>query len=160
MASGPYRRDYFGPAGDGTYSTHAFHHRDTVLTLSAKAVANSRRRHRAREEAADRWRPLDSGTFYVSTRALFFESWTGVRRWSLGGIDAAYMTARSQFRFTGVSDQGYEVHWLVTSAWAELAFALWALTCRVPHPHLLTLFPEEWRARARARGLALPRLDP
>lgn len=159
VASGPYRRDYFGPAGDGTYLTQNYHHRDTLLTVSAKALSNSRSRHRARAEAAHRWRPLDTGTFYVSTRSLYFESWSGVRGWSLGGIETAYMTARSQFRFTGVSDQGNEVHWLVTSAWAELAFALWALTRAVPHPHLLELFPDEWRERARARGLTLPPLD-
>jgi hypothetical protein len=160
VASGPYRRDYFGPAGDGTYLAHAYHHRDTLLAMSAKALSNSRQRRVARDETAHRWLPLDEGTFYVSTRSLYFESWSAVREWSFGGIEAACMTARSRFRFIGVSDLGDEVHWLVTSAWAELAFALWALNRAVPHPHLLSLFPDEWRDRARARGLVLPPLDP
>ncbi len=160
VASGPYRRYFFGPAGGSTVLTHSYHSRDPMSLKNVTAVVNSLTRPQAEREVEQQWRSLDSGTLYVSNASLYFETWGGVRPWSFEGIDVAYMTARSQFRFNGSSDQGNDVHWLVTSAWAELGFALWAVTRSVPHPHLLTLFPEEWRARARARGLALPRLDP
>lgn len=162
VASGPYSQQWFGAVGDGTYtsSTYAFGGPLTMAaTLGVSAIGNAGRRRRARYAATPKWHTLDDGVLHVSTLSMYFEGQEGWRPWTFDGIDTAQMLARCAIEHSGRSDSGEACRLQTRSPWAELAFALWAIRRGVRHPHLPFLFPQDWRDRAQALGIAPPQVD-
>lgn len=159
LASSSYALSWFGAVGDGSYGSSVVAFGGPLMmaaTLGASAVGNSNRRRQAALDATPMWRPLDSGALYVSTHALYFDGPAGWRPWAYGAIDSAHLRGRCSIEYAGRSDDGASCRFWLNSAWAELAFALWAVARGVEHPDLHHLFPLEWQERLRASGRDLP----
>jgi hypothetical protein len=159
VASGPYRRQFFGSLGNAQYY-HQVNRSGSVVLMGVTAIGNSTRRQRAEEDATLLWRPLDEGLLHVSPVALYFQSASGIVPWAFAGIDYVQMIDRCCLEFGGTADSGNRIQHRVASAWAELVLVLWAFSRNVPHAQFPVLFPPEWRARAQARGLAMPAIGP
>ena len=158
MASGPFRMDHFGVSGDGRYSVLKPSRKSSSLTKGFAVIQNEVRRQSAKRAVTPMWRALDQGSLHLSMEAFYFQSQHGLHPWAFERIDYAHMVGRSVLEFGGTADSRESVQYRVTSPWSELGLVLWSRARNVPHPHLLTLFPEDWRARVNARGLVLPHI--
>ena len=160
VATGPCRREHSPQKGDGNGAVSKPPKHASGPTTGVSAVGNSVGRQKAKRTNTPKWRPLDSGAIYLSMKTIYFQTTSGLSPWPYDGIDYAHMVGRGVFEFGAVRDGNDSVEYRVFSPWSELALILWALARSIPHPHLLNLFPPEWRSRALARGLVLPRLGP
>jgi hypothetical protein len=159
VATGPFRREHFGVAGDGSYQFRKISKRSSALTAGYVMARNSASRYNARQAATPKWRSMDWGTLHLSMEAFYFQSEQGLSPWSFQGVDYAHMVGRSALEFGGTANSGTSVQYRVFSQWSELGLVLWSLARNIPHPQLLGLFPQEWKTRAQARGLGLPPLE-
>lgn len=160
VATGPCRRELARQSGDANWAVSKTPKHVSPPTTGVLAVGYSVGRQKAKRKSAPKWRPLDSGSMYLSMKAIYFQTTSGLSPWPYDGIDHAHMVGRGVLEFGAVRDGNDSVEYRVFSPWSELALILWALARTIPHPHLLNLFPPEWRSRALARGLVLPRLGP
>jgi hypothetical protein len=148
VASGPFRREHFGVAGDGSYQFRKTSKRSSALTAGYVMARNSASRYSAKQAATPKWRLLDNGTLHLSMEAFYFQSEHGLSPWSFQGVDYAHMVGRSALEFGGTADSGTSVQYRVYSRWSELGLILWSLARNIPHPQLLSLFPPDWKLRA------------
>jgi hypothetical protein len=160
VVTGPCRRELARQSGDANCAVGKTPRHVSTPTTGVLAVGNSVGRQKAKRKNAPKWRPLDSGSMYLSMKAIYFQTTSGLSPWPYDGIDYAHMVGRGVLEFGAVREGNDTVEYRVFSPWSELALILWALARSIPHPHLLNLFPPEWRSRALARGLVLPRLGP
>jgi hypothetical protein len=160
VATGPCRREHSPQSADAHCAVSKTPRHASTVTSGVLAVGNSGGRQKTKRTSTPKWRPLDSGSVHLSMKAIYFQTTSGLSSWPYDGIDYAHMVGRGILEFGGVGDGGNCVEYRVFSPWSELALILWALARSIPHPHLLNLFPPEWRSRALARGLVLPRLGP
>jgi len=158
VASGPFRRDHFGLAGDGSYSALKPSRKSSAITKGFAMIHNEVKRQGSKRASTPMWRPLDNGVINLSMEALYLQSDQGVLPWAYDGTDYAHMISRSVLEFGGTADSRNRVQYRITSAWSELALVLWSLARKIPHPQLLILFPEQWQARVQARGLKMPHI--
>ena len=154
VASGPFSRFFFGTSGDGSYSVMRTSRGSSAFTVGFSMIHNQIRKQGAKRAVTPQWRPLDQGLMHLSMDAFYFQADEGVLPFAYEGIDYAQMVARNIVEFGGTADSGNNVRYRVTSPWSEMSLVLWSLARKVPHPHLLTLFPPDWQAKVRARGLA------
>lgn len=154
--------------GDGSY----LHHSSTILAtgrdglkLTAAAAAgqawgNAKRRRRAEMDAIPRWTPVDHGTLWVSNHRFWIESVRGLFPWHWGAVRGINMISQGNVHVHGQSEQG-AVSWQIVSPAAEMIFALWVLTLRVPHQQWMTRawIPPNWIPWAAGLGKQTPFSD-
>lgn len=104
VASGPFRRDHFGLAGDGSYSALKPSRKSSAITKGFAMIHNEVKRQGAKRASTPMWRPLDKGVMHLSMEALYLQSDQGVLPWAYDGIDYAHMISRSVLEFGGTAD--------------------------------------------------------
>ncbi|MFV0525911.1 MAG: hypothetical protein ACK5RL_15605 [Acidimicrobiales bacterium] len=133
-----YYRDWFGPAGDGSYSTFiaggtgAF----GVGLLAATAMASASARSRAARNARPAWRPLDEGELYVSDHGVYLEGRLGLHPFSWQSIAECDLLAPSTLRYGATMNDGTYHRFQVVSLYAELVMLSWAIVRHPAHPYL------------------------
>ncbi|MDF8265170.1 hypothetical protein [Luteipulveratus flavus] len=167
LAQGSFTLYDFLAAGDGTYMHNSsfFYARGglgAALTLGVAAsqiAGNSRRKRAAAAAAVPRWTPISSGHLHVTTHRTCFQTAAKFFVWDYGSMTTAQLMASHQMQFTGSTDDGRQVSWIVDSVWAALLFTIWARRCHAQHPQYVsrTWVPQGWYERARASSYGLPR---
>ncbi|RJT89055.1 hypothetical protein D6T64_08040 [Cryobacterium melibiosiphilum] len=159
--------DSFHAAGDGSYNrsstfvwgTGAFGLALAAGTLAASAAGNASRRNQAAADAQEAWRSLFGGTLFVTTGGFYIHTRQGLFRWRWEAVDLMQVVAFNVVIMQARSTEG-PVTWRLTSEWAELVFALWALHRHPNHPQLRdgTWPPTNWLPWATEQGYR-PHLD-
>lgn len=145
LCAGPFERLTFRALGNGTYdhnggfffATGRLGIAVSAGVLLARGLTNHARRTSAAQAAVPRWVVEEQGTFTVGTRGFHLSNSSGVFYWGWGAITSITITGPGYFEMFGESTNG-PVHWTFATPWAELIFALWALTCHPRHPQLVT----------------------
>ena len=160
--SGTYERSWFGAAGDGSYRSSwlvagAFSPLGIglgALTLGASAALNSSRKAQATQNATAMWRPLDSGTIYISTHGYYLENYSGLLPFGYNGHISAGIIGPGQLQFNVMMADGSQQRFAVSTNWAELIFVNWALRHCPNHPQMQNLgwLPREFIERIRYAG--------
>ena len=173
VAAGNLIVDSFHAAGDGSYARSstfvwgagAFGLAVAAGSLAASAAANASRRNRAAADAQPAWRPLLGGTIFVTTAGFYIQTLQGLFPWAWESIDLMQVVAFNVVILQARSADG-PITWRITSEWAELVFALWALRRHPDHPQLRdgSWLPPNWLPWATAQGyrphLNRPQLGP
>lgn len=165
FAAGPFAIDSLRAAGDGSYvqnssfvfGTGVLGAAMTLGTLAANAGSNAARRNRAIQDAQVMWRPDSNGLITVTNQGFYIQTHSGHFRWSWSAIKLAQMSSFSVLVFQGESARG-PVTWRLTSDWAELIFALWALMVHPSHPQFVdgSWVPDNWIRWATDLGYPIP----
>jgi len=163
LASVPYSRTWFGPAGDGTYRTSTtfvggFSPVGILLgaaTLGASAAGNARRRVQAANALENAWRPCDTGLLHVSDRGFYVETEGQIWAFRYGCIQRMDLVGPGAVQLTAEMADGTVSSYVVTSDGAEMLFAVWACFRCPDHPHFtgLVWLPQPFVARVRWAGL-------
>lgn len=130
----------------------------TLGFAASRAAGNSRRRRAALAAATPRWLAIDSGELHVSTHRLCFQSAGSFYGWTYDAIDVAQLAGPEQMHFSGTTEDGRRISWILDSVWAALAFTLWARSRHPHHPQFTgrTWIPAGWADRVRATSYGLP----
>ncbi|WP_158685307.1 hypothetical protein [Microbacterium halophytorum] len=161
LATGPFQIDSMRALGDGSYvhdssfvfGTGTIGLAMTAGTLIGSAAGNTQRRAQAAADAQVAWRPDFGGTITVTTRGFYLATASGLLRWTWSDIQLAQIEWFTVLVMQGQSENG-PVTWRVTSDWAELVFALWALSVHPDHPQFVgdSWIPGGWIEWASAVG--------
>ncbi|KNX38860.1 hypothetical protein [Luteipulveratus halotolerans] len=167
LSQGTFTLYDFRALGDGTYAHNSgFFYASggfgAALTLGAAAgrmAGNSRRKREAQAAAIPRWTPIDTGYLHVTTHRACFQTSTNFFTWDYGSMTTVQLVGCTQMQFTGSTDDGRQICWIVDSVWAALLFTIWARRCHVQHPQFVSRvwIPQGWYERARASSYGLPR---
>ena len=167
-AQAPFQLLEWAAPGDGTYqhdSSFFFATGRGGLTMTAAAAVfrahgNARRRAQATQSAVPRWLPADQGTAWVSSHGFWIQTMRGLFPWPWESVAGMQVVNQGNVQLQGSSTAG-PVSWQVVSPAAELMFALWVLTRRVPHPQWMNRdwIPPNWIHWASERGKRLPFTD-
>lgn len=150
---GDFLLEEFSATGDGSYETShtvvggtgVFGLTMLAATWGASAAGNRRRRQQAAQAMVPHWHCVDEGTLYVSVLGIYLRSAGGLFTWPWGSIAQADLPQPGVFVFTGVTPGG-PVQMALSSHWAELVFAAWALARHPRHPRLSdgSWWPDGW----------------
>lgn len=161
LAAGDLTVDSFHAAGDGSYehsSTFLFGSGALGLalaagTLAASASGNAKRRNQAAADAQLAWRPDFAGTIFVTNLGFFVQTMQGMFEWGWESVSLMQVVGFNCVILQGNSVNG-PITWRLTTEWAELVFALWALARHPRHPQLLdgSWLPANWVEWATAQG--------
>lgn len=169
VASGAYDLQWWGAAGDGSWSVGSTFVGGTgrlgaamvVGSIVGSSIAKSRARSKATGDAAIRWRPVDRGTVHITSHAFYLtDGMHGHRSYGWDSLNQIDVVEPGAVQFTGTTDQGTQT-WLLASPWAELVFAYWILARRHPHPQWIdgSWFPyDTMRERSSYYGYGMPHL--
>lgn len=161
LAAGTLHVDGFHAVGDGSYEhstafvwgTGRFGLALAAGTLAASAIGNAARRTQAAADAQEAWRPLFSGSVFVSTEGFHIQTMQGLFHWDWEAVDLMQVVGFNVAVMQAQSTAG-PVTWRLTSEWAELIFVLWALRRHPRHPQLRdgTWLPANWLPWATQQG--------
>ncbi|MHB1138047.1 MAG: hypothetical protein ACYC2O_03765 [Microthrixaceae bacterium] len=161
---GDYQRSWFGAAGDGSYDSSTFFLGGFgaagmalgAATLGASAIGNAGRKSRARRDATEMWRPIDSGHLYVSTHGYYIlPSTGGIFCFPQSSLLQADLGGPGVLLATHSMDGGHQSQFAITTVWAELLFVMWAHEYSPHHPRLTNLgfLPPEFIQRVEYSGV-------
>lgn len=166
LAQGPFHLMEHRAVGDGSYAHNssmfyasgAAGHAATVAFAMGRASGNAKRRAQAAADAVPRWVPLGSGTASVTTHRVWFEEPSRLYAWPWEAMTSTRLMAPHQLQFSGNTERGEPVSWILDSDWAELCFTLWARAVYPQHPQFLdhAWIPPGFVERARAAGYDPP----
>ena len=94
VVTGPCRRELARQSGDANCAVGKTPRHASTPTTGDLAVGNSVGRQKAKRKNAPKWRPLDSGSMYLSMKAIYFQTTNGLSPWPYDGIDYAHMVGR------------------------------------------------------------------
>lgn len=136
---------------NGEFTLHEYHAGDGFYAPNYSRRAGG-------QAAVPRWVPIAGGIMCLTTMRMCFTEPTKHYQWGWQHISSGQLVGPRQFNFTGHTEDGRDVSWILESDWAELALILWA---RVQHPQHWqfagrTWIPQGWTERALAAGYAIP----
>jgi hypothetical protein len=164
VAWSEFERGWYGAIGDGSYQSSTFVAGGFsplgvmlgAATLGASALGNSSRKARARKDAQQQWRRFDGGHLYVSTHGFYLlPGGVEVLAFPYSSILQADLGAPGVLVATISMASGGQEQFAVTTIWAELLFAVWAMDHCPQHPRLASLgfLPREFVERVAYAGV-------
>ena len=115
VVTGPCRRELARQSGDANCAVGKTARHASTPTKGDLAVGNSVGRQKAKRKNAPKWRPLDSGSMYLSMKAIYFQTTNGLSPCPYDGIDYAHMVGRGVLEFGAVREGNDRVEYRVFS---------------------------------------------